>query len=358
MQNCTGDAMKLLIDLSILRHPYCGLGQVAQEYGQFIAEHDGFFPDSCEVTLLLPHEWEGRFGDGVNYLVQKDIWRLAPWLMPQFDVWHSIYQLSAFRPYDKNTRRILTIHDVNFVYEKQGRKRQRYLNKLQKEVDSAAEVCFISDFAKQDALQHIDLHDHEPRVIREAVRNCTGDSQQRPATITSDRPFLLFIGVLKDKKNIHTLLPMMEHINDMDLVIAGGGNGEYADTLQSQASGHKNVIMTGFVSDSERNWLLAHCAGLCFPSLFEGFGRPIIEAMQWGKPVFCSTCTSIPETAGDQAFYFTDFNPESMAQVVTEGLKAFSPERAEAAKAYANTFSYEKHFSEYMKLYCPDKNNK
>lgn len=354
MRNFTGDAMKLLIDLSILRHPYCGLGQVAQEYGRFIAGHPGFFPAGCEVTLLLPQAWAGRFGDDVDYLVQKDVWRLAPWMIPRFDVWHSIHQLSAFRPYGKNTRRILTIHDVNFIYEKQGRKRQRYLNRLQKEVDSATEVCFISEFARQDAMRHIDMRGREPHVIREAVRNCTGDPQQRPRAITGERPFLLFIGVLKDKKNIHTLMPMMEHLDGMDLVVAGGGNGEYADNLHQLAAKRKNIVMTGFVSDSERNWLLAHCAGLCFPSLFEGFGRPIIEAMQWGKPVFCSTSTSIPETAGSQAFYFTDFNSVSMARVVTEGLKAFSPKRAEAIKAYAGTFSYEKHFREYMTLYCPD----
>ena len=156
---------------------------------------------------------------------------------------------------------------------------------------------------------------------------------------------------LKEKKNIHTLLPMMDHIGDMNLVIAGGGDGEYAEGLRKNAAGHKNIIMTGFVTDAERNWLFANCVGLCFPSLFEGFGRPIIEAMQWGKPVFCSTFSSIPETAGDQAYYFHDFEAESMARVVSDGLKAFTHERSDAAKEYAETFSYERHMNEYLKLY-------
>lgn len=343
--------MKLFIDLSILRHPYCGLGQVAKEYGEYIASHPGIFPDNCSVTLLLPKEWVGRFGDKVSYLVQKDIWRHLPCLMPRFDVWHSIHQLSAFRPGHKKTRRILTIHDVNFIYEKQGAKRQRYQRRLQHEIDSSDEICFISNFAMQDAMKHVDLKGRKPHVIREAVRNCTEGPQQKPSMVPDDKPFLLSIGVLKEKKNIHTLLPMMDHLGDMNLVIAGGGDGEYAEGLRKNAAGHKNIIMTGFVTDAERNWLFANCVGLCFPSLFEGFGRPIIEAMQWGKPVFCSTSTSIPETAGDQAYYFHDFEAESMARVVSDGLKAFTHERSDAAKEYAETFSYERHMNEYLKLY-------
>lgn len=343
--------MKLLIDLSILRHPYCGLGQVAREYGEFLATHPGFFPADCDITLLVPKDWTGRFGNRVNYLVQKDIWRHLPCLMPHFDVWHSIHQLSAFRPWGRMTRRILTIHDVNFYYEKKGAKRERYRKRLQREVDSSAEICFISQFAMHDALRLIDLHSRTPHTVREAVLDSTDAVQQRPDGIPDERPFLLSIGVLKEKKNIHTLLSMMERLPEYNLVIAGGGSGGYADRLRNEAKRHSNVIMTGFVSDAGHNWLLAHCKGLCFPSLFEGFGRPIVEALQRGKPVFCSTSTSIPETAGDHAFYFSDFDPDSMAKVVSDGLRAFTPERAAAAKAYAESFSYEQHMSQYRELY-------
>ena len=90
---------------------------------------------------------------------------------------------------------------------------------------------------------------------------------------------------------------------------------------------------------------------MLFPSIAEGFGLPVIEAMQWGKPVFCSDKTSLPEIGSTHAHYFTDFDPDRMAAVVSEGLKNFNEERADEERAYAATFSYEKHMQQYIDLF-------
>jgi len=342
--------MTLLIDLSILRHPYCGLGQLALGYGNYYAARPDFFPADCTVTLLVPRDWVGRFGDHVQYLVCRDIYRFCPWLVPHYDVWHSIHQLTPFRPAG-STRRILTVHDVNFVYEKQGAKRRRYIRRLQRECDSAAEVCFISRFSMNDALRFVDLHGRQGHVVYSGAASIDGVPQQQPDGIPQDKPFLLSLGVLKPKKNTHTLLPMMEHLEGYNLVIAGDGHGDYADGLRRYADTHPNVFVAGAVSDPERNWLFAHCAGFLFPSLFEGFGRPVIEAFQWGKPVFCSTCTSIPEFGAEHAFYFSDFTPLHMAQTVSGGLAVFDEKRRQAEQEYAASFSYDRHMQQYLNLY-------
>ena len=69
--------------------------------------------------------------------------------------------------------------------------------------------------------------------------------------------------------------------------------------------------------------------------------------MQWGKPVFCSDRTSLPEVGGRYAFYFHDFDPDRMAEVVRDGLARFTDETATAEKEYAASFNYDRHLRAY-----------
>ncbi len=342
--------MKILIDLSILRHPYCGLGQIALNYGRWYATHAESMDGQVRVTLLVPRGYIGAFGDGVDYIEAKDIYRLMPQLMPRYDLWHSIHQLTPFRP-RKGTPRILTIHDLNFLYEKHGAKQQRYLRRLQRECDSASTVCFISQFARSTALQHLKLDGKELHTVYNGVEQTTAGPQQRPAAVDPEKPFLLCIGVVKAKKNVHSLLPAMDRLPAYTLIIAGNDSDPYAQTLRSGLAEHPNVLMLGIVSDAERRWLYAHCTALLMPSLSEGFGLPVIEAMQWGKPVFASRCTSLPEIGGAHAHYFDNFNPEHIANTIADGIESHTDADAEAAAEYAATFGYETHMERYWLLY-------
>ena len=342
--------MRILVDLSMLRHPYCGLGQVARSYGEWYAARADAIPAGCEVTLLVPQAYVGAFGQRVRYLVARDLYRFFPGLMPRFDLWHSIHQLSPFRPPATGGRRVLTIHDVNFMYEKQGAKRQRYLRRLQAECDAADELCFISRFAMEDARRVLDFGSKTPHVVYNGVPDMTTGAQE-PVPEAVGAPFLLSIGVVKAKKNLHVLLPMMERLPDWRLVIAGDDSDPYARQLRQQLAAHGNVVMVGRVGDAQRRWLYAHCGALLFPSLAEGFGLPVIEAMQWGKPVFCSDRTSLPEVGGGHAFYFRSFEAEAMAAVVRQGLASFDGAAADAARRHEASFSVENMMNQYWKLY-------
>ena len=339
---------RILIDLSILRHPYCGLGQIALNYGRWYAQHANELP--AEVTLLVPKAFVGTFGQGVRYLVARDCYRLMPWLMPKYDIWQSIHQLSPFRPAASGTFRLVTIHDVNFIYEKQGRKRERYRRRLQKECDRGNCIVFISHFVEADTRRHIALDGKETHVIYNGVEDMRQGDQRQPLAVDATMPFLLNIGVVKAKKNNHVLLPMMDLLPDYQLVIAGDDKGAYAQHLREQLPHHANVQMLRTVDDDERRWLYAHCAGLVMPSLYEGFGLPVIEAMQWGKPVFCSQMTSLPEIGSSHAFYFPAFEPEAMAQTVRMGMAETDSVRSLEEQQYAANFNYSHHLEEYWKI--------
>lgn len=337
--------MKVLVDLSMLRHPFCGLGQVALNYGRWLGTH----PQSdMEISLLVPKAYIGAFGDDVRYVEARLLNRLLP--LGHYDVWHSIHQLSPFRS-PQDTATILTIHDFNLLYYKSSAKRRRYQRLLQRECDNARTICSISRFVADEAPRFLDLKGKEIHVIYNGVENLIDGPQEQPQSsiFSPQRPFFLSMGVVTEKKNLAALLPMMQQLPDYDLLIAGNDSGSYARRLREQAG--PNVHLMGAVSDAQRRWLYAHCSALLFPSLFEGFGLPVIEAMQFGKPVFCSTATSLPEVGGDVACYFRDWDPAHMAETVMQGLQDFTPQQAEAARRHADSFSYDRHMQSYLELY-------
>jgi len=113
------------------------------------------------------------------------------------------------------------------------------------------------------------------------------------------------------------------------------------------------VVMPGEVSDTDRQWLYEHCEAFLFPSLTEGFGLPVLEAMQCGRPVFVSRATSLPEIAGEHGFYFDSYDAAAMAAVLADGLRRFRADRdaAERLKRHAAGFSWAAMAEGYARVY-------
>jgi len=113
-----------------------------------------------------------------------------------------------------------------------------------------------------------------------------------------------------------------------------------------------NVVVLTSVSDAQKAWLFANCAGLLFPSLAEGFGLPVIEAMHFGKPVFLSRLTALPEVGGEVANYFDSFEGEAMRRVVESGLANHRAlDQAEDVKRWASQFNWDRCAQQYLDLY-------
>jgi glycosyltransferase involved in cell wall biosynthesis len=106
------------------------------------------------------------------------------------------------------------------------------------------------------------------------------------------------------------------------------------------------------INDAQKAWAYAHCAGFLFPSLTEGFGLPPLEAMHFGKPVFLSRLTSLPEVGGDAAYYFDDWSPSAMQQLVEQGLQQGAlPARIAEVKNHAARFDWDVAANAYLALY-------
>jgi len=182
--------MRILIDLSILKNIHCGLGQVALNYGYYFRDVYQA-QEGEEITLMVPKKFMGACGDKVKYVRSWKIYRLLPQLMgAKYDVWHAIHQLSRYTP---NTRRyILTIHDFNFVYEKEGRKVQEYLHKIQRKVDRAVRFVAISQFAKSEIEKYMRLDGKQVEVIYNGIERIDLTREQAPVGVCA--PFLFSIG--------------------------------------------------------------------------------------------------------------------------------------------------------------------
>jgi glycosyltransferase involved in cell wall biosynthesis len=105
-------------------------------------------------------------------------------------------------------------------------------------------------------------------------------------------------------------------------------------------------------SEADKAWYLHHCLAFMLPSLAEGFGAPVVEAMKFGKPLFLSNRTSLPEIGSDVAFYFNNFDPEHMHQVFYDGMFAYQQNGLEKKIiARGNDFNWEEKAKEYINIY-------
>jgi glycosyltransferase involved in cell wall biosynthesis len=149
-------------------------------------------------------------------------------------------------------------------------------------------------------------------------------------------------------------LPALLVGNDHELVISGVET-PYKAKIMEEAEKFGvtgRVKITGTISEEDKAWYYKNCTAFVFPSIAEGFGLPVIEAMHFGKPVFLSTHTSLPEIGGDAAFYFPSFEPTDMQAAFAKGMEEFEEENMEQKViAHAMQFDWQKTAKEYLALY-------
>lgn len=344
---------KVLVDLSVLKHINCGLGQIAYNYARFFGENARNL--EFEVHLLLPKRYVGAFGNDVHYIKTSWLYDISGCFMPRFDLWHSIHQLSRHKPSRKSTVNLLTVHDINFIYEKSGKALKKYDRKFTACMDRADKIVFISDFTRNDVLSHFPT-DTPNEVVYNGVEFGNPKDERRPdLPFADDRKFLFSIGQIRQKKNFHVLLDAMKLLPQYNLVVAGEKGSDYADMIEKRIAdeGINNVFFIGAIHNSEKIWLYNHCQAFVFPSLFEGFGLPVIEAMSYGKPVISSDHTSLKEICAGHAFILDNFEPAHIAAKIEEGIKAYAnnPDLITQNTQYAKSYTYERHMSEYLRLY-------
>jgi glycosyltransferase involved in cell wall biosynthesis len=343
---------RLLITLDSMRFENTGLHTFGHALGRQLA-HQG--KEHFAMSAYTYPRQDGFLGPQASYVPHR---RYHRWYFPrngQYDLVHFADQYCRFGPERVRARTVMTVHDLNQVHEQRpgSRKLEKYLRKMARRIGGVDRVVAISEFVKADILRFFPDAADKISVIHNGAESGRAPDGHRPRFMPPGR-FLFTVGMVCPKKNQHVLVPLLRGTDDT-LVVAGVIKDDYRQQILAEAARFgvaDRIVITGPVSQADKDWYYAHCAAFLFPSLAEGFGLPVIEAMHHGRPVFLSRLTSLPEIGGDAAFYFEHFDPEHMAEVFAAGMRRFDSEGgADRARARAMEFTWERAGAAYLELY-------
>lgn len=345
---------RILFDCERMKYPHTGLYHFCLQLGQALINNiDGA---KTKMSFYMPDKSGKPFGNQASYISQNSFHKLLFPSVKMFDIWHASYQGSRYVPSDNNIKKVLTIHDLNFLYEHETRaeKIRRSLKNIQADIDRSDKICTISHYVKNDVHKYLNAKGKEIEVIYNGCNITNTGNLQLPAEQPA-QPFIFTLGTIMHKKNFH-VLPALLRNNKMHLLIAGIiQQQEYQNKIKEEAAKHgvaDRVIFTGSVSDNDKKWYLQNCEAFVFPSIAEGFGLPVIEAMAFGKPVFLSTATSLPEIGGDLAYYFQSFDADDMQQTFKNGMEHYNKYNpAEAIIERALSFNWNTAAKKYLSVY-------
>lgn len=190
-------------------------------------------------------------------------------------------------------------------------------------------IITVSEFTKRELCDLMDIPKEKVSVVYNApslVKNCTPYEEVRQK-YKIQREYILFVSTIEPRKNIVRLLKAYEQLKEQykiphQLVMAGG-KGWQDERIFQVVNGLRykdDIIFTGFVTPEEKNTLYQNACLFVFPSIYEGFGIPPLEAMAWDCPCVCADAASIPEVVGDAACLVDPFEEESIANGIIKVL--------------------------------------
>jgi len=344
---------KVLVDMKIVGgNPYNGLYNYCFQLGKSLLK----FPRTFDLYYYQPANTFGLFGDTVKYVVQRSIDKYYRFGTGKYDLWHATSHISWYRPFNRRTKYLFSIHDLNFLLEHPDRiaSNKRKLKLIQGRVDRACHITFVSRFAHAQAMQYLNIEGKPFSIINPGCSLITSPVDAAVPAYVPSKPFLFSIGLIQPRKNFHVLIPLLEG-NDFELIIAGLDNFEYKNVILEEARKYQveqRVKLTGPVTENEKVWYYQNCTAFLFPSYAEGFGLPLVEAMYYGKPVFSSKETSLPEVGGDAAYYFDSFDPAVMKQNFAAGMQHYQENLpVDKIKRRASQFTYDNTAKAFLELY-------
>ena len=359
---------KIAVELLEIGNRNVGFGEFTYQLGAHLAARAAALRQEHGIGFyfIVPRGFKGCFGPDVSYIQTfRPIRKLLRFYPERMDLFHVTHQFSRIKYMFFARRNLLTIHDINFFYEKSACKLPRYVRAFRLRLAHADDLVYISQFARADVGKHF-APKQPDRVIYNGVADFSRNASASVDLSSFGLPehFLLHISSLQPKKNVHLLVEMMASLPEENLVIVGNWHSGYGRRLRERIDreGLKNIFPLDHVTDAEKFALYERCKGFCFPSLCEGFGLPPVEAMKAGKPVFLSTLTSLPEVGGDCACYYSELTPAAMASATRRGLDDFAADPVQASeriRGWAGRFNWEKCADEYIACYLDllDKNN-
>jgi glycosyltransferase involved in cell wall biosynthesis len=347
--------LNIILDCERMKYANTGLYQFCAQLGHSLSTTSQ--KNNASIAFYLPEKEKDFFGKDAVHYIQKSWHKFYNPFAKGDALWHGTFQGSMYYPKNNKQKKILTIHDLNFLFDenKTAQQNKKYLKQLKEKIDRSQHITAVSAFTLQCLQQQIDIGNVPCSVIYNGCNVPENIAMKQPSFISSTKPFLFSIGVVARKKNFHILIPLLKG-NDFLLVIAGITEDENYKTKILEEAKKWNVaeriILPGAVSENEKWWLYANMKAFVFPSVSEGFGLPVIEAMYFDKPVILSKSTCLPEIGGAAAYYFNSFDPEEMRLTLEQSLQDYETEKKPGQiKQHAASFSWDAAAEQYWEVY-------
>ena len=361
--------MRIGIDIKCLRYNNSGIGRYLYSLLDALQQID----NENEYFLFSPH--------AIEYPIKNKNFKLCPYSgkfafqkkLPGI-LWQQLtlprllkqYQIDVFwgpeqtLPLGKSDcKKILTVHD--FVYKRYPetmRKSVRWINNHigEKSILEANVVAVNSDFTKAEL-----LHFHPSIALDKiAVVPCGINCVVTPLCANPQRKGLLFVGSLEPRKNFGNLVKALEILDkkgiQVTLTMTGpkGWKNSSENSLLQNSPVAKNIQHFGFVSDDDLKNLYANSAAVIFPSVYEGFGLPVLEALNYKTPVLTTKGSVMEEIAGDCGIYFDAQNPESIAQTIEaflNGPQDFLRDKEDKRKAILEKYQWKNSAKQLVEIF-------
>ena len=351
-----GKSGKIILDCDLMRHPNSGLYHYCLNLGNYVNRHLNRNAQS-QISFYIPQSDAGSFDNTANCIIeQKWHHKISKPFLWNCDIWHAPFQSGRIIPkQNKRIKVLLTIHDLNCLHEdKTAKERRLSLLHTQKLIDRASAIVCISNHCKKDVLENLEIADKPVYVIHNGKHH-VNEPPLTPQGYKPSRPFLFTMGYVNRKKNFHSLVPLLQY-NPIELIVAGRlDEPDYINNMEKAAEKlgvQDRLKIVGPVSEEDKAWYLSNCNAFALPSLAEGFGAPVVEAMAFGKPIFLSDYTSLPEIGGDVVFYFKSFDPDHMNLVYKKGIEEYSKNGlAQRIIKRGHEFNWEQKAAEYCMVY-------
>jgi glycosyltransferase involved in cell wall biosynthesis len=329
----------IYLDVSAAVHARAGLGRYAASLAGALAARD---PE--RFTIFFNGSRHARPPAGLERMPARSVragykrWRMAVWLgqlarlgfdglLPGAELYHATEHL--LMPL-RQVPTVLTVHDLIFRLFPQHHKRLNYwyLNAaMPLYCRRASAVIAVSEATKRDLVRLYGLEPAKITVVHEAAAPHFVPAS--PAAIAAARAryhlperYLLHVGTIEPRKNLERLLEALHGLRaggeDLKLVIVGSKGWLYQDffrRLEALALGDA-LCLPGYVPDADLPAIYSGARLAVVPSLYEGFGLPVLEAMACATPVVCSNTSSLPEVGGDIARYFDPGDVAAMADAI------------------------------------------
>lgn len=266
-------------------------------------------------------------------------------------------------------RSVITLHDLAIYRHPEWFPTQMFSTRLlvPQSIRKAKHIISVSQATKRDMQELFNVPNKKITVIPEAADTALLDLSDRYHDVRKkyklSKRYIVFVGTIEPRKNLLTLfeawnrlqMSRPEVVKDVQLVLAGGVgyNGEPAVAMIKKMKLDASVKHLGYISHNHKILLMKNATAFVFPTLYEGFGLPVLEAMQLGLPVITTNTSSIPEVTGQAAVLIDPNDVEAMAQALKKVLidKKYATELGQKGRRQAEKFTWANNAAATLKVY-------